>query len=369
MNKEYVKQHTIFEMITGSKAYGIHNENSDTDIMGVMIPDKSYFYGMDKFEQYKDSETDYTIYNITKTIGLLKENNPNIMNMLMPPHRCIITNSKYWEMVIDNVDLFISKKCKFTYLKYAIAQLKRIKSHRKYLLNGVPKKPERNEYGLKEFSIFESAQLKAILNMESLFNYVEQDKRETLLNELDVCYAENIIPIFKKYLNPDRQEISLAYIQSTIRNQLNTLTYLGQKNYIKDEYIEEAEKELRYQNDLQEWKNYQNWKENRNVKRAGMEEKVGYDLKHASMLILLINVGKEILQTGKINVDRTNIDADFLKEIRAGNYKYEFIEKYANSAEVEMDELYKKSALQELPNVDKINELLINIIDMYLKGI
>lgn len=367
MDQSYVEKHTIFETVVGSRAYGIHNADSDYDIAGVMIPGIEYFAGTKRVEQFQGYETDKTIYEIRKMIYLISDNNPNCLDLLFTPERCILKITPYWEKVIENSHLFISKKCKFTFSGYAISQLKRIKTHRGYLLGNIPdKKPERSEFGLQETSIFETAQLKSLINIESLFEYVDEENKDLFIRELDTVYAENVIPVFRKYFKEDRREVCLAYIQNTLHSQLNTFTLLGRCGYIKDEYLEEAEKELKYQNKMREWKQYEDWKKARNKKRADLEKKYGYDTKHAAHLIRLLRMGAEILSTGKVNVDRTSIDAEELKAIRNGAWSYEKVEEYANSMDQALNKLYESSTLQKIPQINKIEELCIEIVKSYL---
>lgn len=368
MDKEYVENHLIFETVTGSRSYGINNPDSDYDKQGVMIPGLEYYIGNKIIEQYKEEGTDRTIFEFKKVVGLITENNPNCLDLLFPPDRCIVKTTPFWERIRENSELIISKKSRYTFSGYAINQLKRIETHRGYLLNPPKGKPERSDFGLKEFPIFDSAQLKAIINIESVFEYVLDGERNNFVNELDTVYAENVIPVFKRYLKKDRQEICLAYIQNTLHSQLNTLYILGRCGYIKDEYFEEAEKELKYQSKLNEWRQYEKWKKTRNEKRAELEKKFGFDSKHGAHLVRLLRMGAEILSTGKVNVDRTEIDAEELKAIRYdGIWTYDQIKEYAISMDSKLGELYKNSKLQKDPQRDKINDLAFDIIKEYFK--
>jgi hypothetical protein len=54
-----------------------------------------------------------------------------------------------------------------------------------------------------------------------------------------------------------------------------------------------------------------------------LEEKYSYDVKHGAHLVRLLNMGIEIIRDGKVNVDRTGIDADVLLDIRNGGWTYE----------------------------------------------
>jgi uncharacterized protein len=370
MDIKYVENHTIFECIVGSQAYGINTSTSDVDKSGVMIPDKEYYLGLKSVAQFQGYENeDKTIYEFRKIVKLLADNNPNCLDLLFMPERCILKITPYWQQIIDNADLFISKKCRHTFSGYAIAQLNRIKTHRAYLLNPPVAKPDRKDYGLKDQPFFETAQLKSIVAIESMFELISDEERSTFCDKLDIIYADQVVPLFYKYLKEDRRTIALEFIQRALNSQLKTLVELGRTtSIIKDEYVEEAEKELQYTNAFRNWQRYEEWKKHRNKQRAPLEEKFGFDTKHAAHLVRLIRMGKEILETGKVNVDRTNIDAEELKAIRGGIWSYDQVEEYATNMDKEFDALYESTSLQNAPKHEKIHELTVKIIDDYLKG-
>lgn len=126
MKIEYVEAHTIFECIVGSQAYGTNDSKSDLDYAGVMIPGLEYFLGMKRVEQFQGYEIDKTIYEIRKALTLIADNNPNMLDLLFTPDRCIVKETKYWEMIKEKRDLFLSKRARYTFSGYAIAQLGRI---------------------------------------------------------------------------------------------------------------------------------------------------------------------------------------------------------------------------------------------------
>ena len=157
----------------------------------------------------------------------------------------------------------------------------------------------------------------------------------------------------------------MEYLQVGIKSQANTLSSLG-GTYIKDEYLEEAQKELKFYIASKEWSQYEEWKKNRNKARAELEVKFGFDAKHAGHLVRLYRMGKEILQTHKVNVDRTGIDADELIAIRNGAWTFEQIEEYSQKSAKELDEIYKTSTLQKSPQMGKIDALLVETCKKYL---
>jgi hypothetical protein len=198
-----------------------------------------------------------------------------MLDLLWAPERCLVTMTKYWKNIIDHRDLFMSKRCRHTFSGYAMAQLLRIKVARRFLLNPPKIKPTRELFDLPPTSIFPTAQLKAII-YSALGDFLIPEDKENFLAELDDIYSDYIIPVFRKYTKEDRRTLALEYLQVGIKSQANTLKSLG-PSYIKDEYLEEADKELRYYHADKEWDQFEDWKKHRNKARAELEIKHGYD--------------------------------------------------------------------------------------------
>ena len=90
-------------------------------------------------------------------------------------------------------------------------------------------------------------------------------------------------------------------------------------------------------------------------------EKFGYDLKNASHLIRLLRTGIEALITGEINVFR--YDAVELKDIKEGKWTKEKVEKEADRLNKLLSEALVKSDLPPKPDKEKIEDLLIEILE------
>ena len=97
--EDWINQHTIFECVVGSTAYGLSTPSSDQDFRGFCIPPIEYFYGPVKFEQ-KDGSweggADRAIWNITKGVEMMLNGNPNMTELLFMPEDCIVKNSTWW---------------------------------------------------------------------------------------------------------------------------------------------------------------------------------------------------------------------------------------------------------------------------------
>lgn len=296
-NLLWVPERTIFVGVHGSQAYGTSMPESDIDIKGLCVAPKEYYLGYTKtFEQIEGKDPyDMVIYGLPKFMKLAAACNPNIIEILnIDPSDWVIETSlfrKLWE----HRDLFLSKLARNTFSGYATAQLKRIKSHRNWLLEPPTHKPTREEFGLPEQSKLSQSDLGAT---------------QKLVDE-GVALESNVMLLFQK--------------------------------------------EMKYQSAKRTWDQYQSWKQERNVKRAELEAKFHYDSKHAMHLVRLLLMCKEILAEGKVIVKRP--DAKFLLSIRHGEWSYERLIAWTEEQEDLVTELYNKSSLPDEPDRNRLDIL------------
>jgi hypothetical protein len=119
--------------------------------------------------------------------------------------------------------------------------------------------------------------------------------------------------------------------------------------------------ERRYRAAFKHWQQYRRWKTERNEARAELEAKYGYDTKHASHLIRLLRTGLEILRDHTILVRRP--DAEELMAIRDGQWSYDELMEQAERLQSQIAEAYERSALRKSPDVAKIDELLLDVLE------
>lgn len=354
LNKE-VEDCTIFLCVAGSKAYGTDTPESDTDIRGVCIPkDKAYYVGtgMKKFEQQdKGWSDDRVIYDLRKALSLMADGNPNMIDVLFADERSILKMDSCWLKVREIREKFLSKKLRYTYGGYAFAQLKRIQRHRAYLMNPPKKKPERQDYGLTTEKIVSSEDIGAFQWLLSSFlrNSVQ------LMNFSDTTKLE-----LEESLN------SIGLVQSAMTDDVSEETWQKMQKVtgVSDALIASVMKEKAYANAMAEWTAYQNWEKTRNDKRRVLEQKFGYDTKHAMHLVRLMRMGMEILETQKVNVYRE--DCEELKSIRNGAWSYEKVIEYAEFCEKRLEDLAKTTKLPNSPNRVLIDNLCQKIVEEYV---
>jgi uncharacterized protein len=114
-----------------------------------------------------------------------------------------------------------------------------------------------------------------------------------------------------------------------------------------------------YDTAFKKYRQYEDWKKERNPERAELEAKCGFDSKHGMHLIRLARMGKEILTTGKVIVKRNDVES--LLNIRNGNISYDDIVKEAEETLNELEFLYDISSLPKSPDMNKIENLLLEI--------
>jgi hypothetical protein len=144
---KWLTQNIHYEVIAGSVSYGISSDTSDMDVVGFCIPEKETIFPhlrgeipgfgrqiqrFDVWQQHhiKDNESrqeyDFSIYSIVKYMQLAMENNPNILDSLFTPQRCVLFCSAVAQIVRENRKLFLHKGSYQKFKGYMFSQLHKI---------------------------------------------------------------------------------------------------------------------------------------------------------------------------------------------------------------------------------------------------
>lgn len=102
-------------------------------------------------------------------------------------------------------------------------------------------------------------------------------------------------------------------------------------------------------------------------KRKKIVDKYGYDTKNAVTLVRLLRSGKELLDTGTLTVFRDK-DREELLEIKQGKRTLNEIQDMADKEFKNIDAAYYKSELPEENSKQRVNELLVDILNIELKN-
>lgn len=366
MNKQEIEQNLIFLFIRGSHAYGLNTPSSDFDIGSVCLPNKKIIYGLEKFEQddiwvdENGEKVDKTVYVLQKIVNMLLENNPNALDFLYAPEHVIKLMTPAWKRFVDIRDEFVSIKCKYSFQGYAYSQLRRLETHRSYLLHPPKKMPLRSDYGLPDVSKFPVTQIETLARISN--DYVKECDRDMFFGEMSQMINREGSLIFKKYVDPNFFLYAIDLFKTGQKEFLHSISSISGK-YVKDELVEMAQKELSFMSALDNWKRYEAWKKGRNKKRASMEELIGYDPKFASHLIRLQLMAHEIVSGKGVLVDRTNIDAEYLMDIKNGKVPFEEMMKESEEINKKTDAIYKDSKLKSEPNRELVYNTMTEVLD------
>lgn len=93
-----------------------------------------------------------------------------------------------------------------------------------------------------------------------------------------------------------------------------------------------------------------------------VEEEYGFDTKHAMHLVRLMRMGLEVLETGEVNVFRS--DASELLDIRNGSMTYEEILNYADEMDNSIKSAYEKTELSKKPNIKLAAKSILEVQDL-----
>ena len=106
---------------------------------------------------------------------------------------------------------------------------------------------------------------------------------------------------------------------------------------------------------------YWEWVENRNEERyaTNVSHGRGYDSKNLMHTLRLLDMAGEIAREGVLRVRRPN--RDFLLQVRAGEFTYEWLVGRAEEMHAELEDLYGASDLPDAPDREQVNALLVEM--------
>ncbi len=299
---KWLPERTIFVTVHGSQCYGTNTPESDIDVKGLCVPPADYFLGYrQQFEQAEGKDPyDMVIYDLRKFMRLAADCNPNIIEVLNTDPEDWVIETSLFRKLWEKRDLFLSRKARFTFSGYALGQLKRIKSHKKWLLDPPQHRPSREDFGLLPERKMSQSELGAA----------------AVLIDKGARLDDNVMILFQR--------------------------------------------EQAFHAAKREWEQYQNWCSTRNAKRAELEAKFGFDTKHAMHLVRLMRMCREILAEGKVLVRRP--DAEELRAIRSGAWTYDQLIEWAEKQEADMESLYKTSPLPREPRHEELDALCVKLV-------
>ena len=339
-----VREHDLllFECVSGSRSFGTEHENSDYDLRGIFAAPPAFLCSLESIDQISDAKSDKVYYELDRFMSLLEANNPNIIELLFTPQHCI----RHRHSVIDLLqpEVFLSKLCRQTFGNYAMGQIRKARGLNKKIVNP---EPEQRRH-LREFCYILQGQ-----GSIPLSNWLEEmSLQETDCGLVAVNHAPNTYAIFhdrdQTYRGIFSRKDDSAPVCSSVPKEAQPIAWM-QCN------IDAFKAHCRSHREYWQWVNERN--EDRYATNAHHGH--GYDSKNLMHTLRLLDQATEIAREGTITLPRPN--ADWLKQIKRGDYTYEDILKIADEKHAEMNTAFDTSALPERPDHQQINHLLLEI--------
>ena len=135
--QEIAERYRIFYARAGSRSYGLDTATSDEDFRGVFIGAPANLIGLNPIDHCELSG-DNVLYELRKFVMLAKDCNPNIIELLFLDDSDVLLETQWWLPIKEQRELFLTRQARVTFSGYAMAQLKKIRGHNRWLNDPKP---------------------------------------------------------------------------------------------------------------------------------------------------------------------------------------------------------------------------------------
>ena len=381
--------------------------------------------GIDYQDEIKSEKGDDDWMELNKFMRLLLKSNPTVLESLFIDDKYVLYEHPIMTEIKKHRNEFITKECFSGFIGYSCEQIKKCRSLKKLFVQPIVERKTVLDFcytfykqgstkienwldyrGLKQkycglvnipnmmetigvYYDWGNHFLNENIHIEELYgaydnigtysttDIITKMKKSTddseklkLEEDLKKCHMCNMVEFIMDFYHLDDMFAlrDWYYEQSPIGykgivNEKGTSNELRLSSVAKDErpvcymtYNKNA-----FSSHCKDYKEYKDWEKNRNPVRYLQNKGKQFDRKNVAHAIRLMHMGIEIARGEGVKVDRTNIDRDFIMNIRNGNSSYEDIISYLENKKIEMEDAMTSSTLPEKIDIEKINNLLIEI--------
>lgn len=299
----------------GSYAYGTNNENSDVDFRGITLNLPSDLLGLTKFEQYEDENTDTVIYSFNKIVKLLLDCNPNTIELLGLDEEQYLIKTALGQELLDNKNLFLSKRAVKSFGGYASAQLRRLQNA--IARDHMPQQErEQHIYRSVKNALEDFMRKNETLQKGSINIYIDDSDNPEYQTEIFIDAQYKHLPLR-----------DCENLFNVMNNVVREYDKIGKRNRKKDD---------------------------------------DHLNKHAMHLIRLFMMAIDILEKGEIKTHRIN-DMELLHSIRRGDFQREdktFSQEFydiLSDYEVRLETATKNTHLPDNPDMEKVEKFVESV--------
>jgi hypothetical protein len=358
---------TIYETVHGSQAYGLAREGSDLDVKGVIVGPKVWYFGFRGGPEQLELGTgvvgesadvrggyakDHVAFELRKLLRLLVNANPTVLELLFVDaslHRVLTPEGA---RLLAFRERFLTRKVGETFGGYALGQLRRIQTHRKWLLDPPKEAPTRAAFGLPERPTIPKDQLGAAETLLARGAFGDTGASG------EPSHPSERSPHDSSASASDEAASSEAASSEAASSEL------GEVLRGATSFLELLAREKRFEAAKKHWQQYQQWKRERNEARAALEARHGYDTKHAMHLVRLQRMGLEILTRAEVIVTRP--DREELLGIRDGAWPFARLLEEAERMDRAIRDAVSASALPTNVDEDAVEALGVELVERVL---
>jgi uncharacterized protein len=122
-----VRDHTIYAVVVGSRAFGLDTGSSDTDTRGVYVAPTPAFWSLAKPPTHVDLPADEAFYwEVERFCELALKANPNLLEVLHSP--LVVTSTPLGDELVALRPAFLSQLAYQTYSGYVLSQFKKLEA-------------------------------------------------------------------------------------------------------------------------------------------------------------------------------------------------------------------------------------------------
>ena len=336
----------VFEALSGSRAYNLHCETSDTDLKGIFVQPLDQRLGFAPIDQVASERNDEVYWELGKFVELLLKANPSALELLCTPTPSIRIRHPQMERFLP-AD-FLTLQCKDTFAGYAMAQIKRARGLNKKIVNPQPQV----RLGILDFCHVTHANGSIPARAWLSQNGIDQTR-------CGLSAIDHMPHLHALHLGSVEQSGFRGLVQNEATSNEPSLSSIpkgtpvaGYLAWNKDAYTKHCRDHAEY------WE----WVSLRNDERykATLDQGKNYDAKNMMHTFRLLHMAHEILRGEGLKVDRSH-DREALLQIRSGIYSYEELLVRAEALILEIDEIGRTSPLPERPDLERTESLLVGL--------
>ena len=336
----------VYEVVSGSRAYGLATATSDTDVRGVFVLPRERFYGLDYVPQVSDATNDTVYYELGRYVELLAAGNPNLLEMLATPARHVLRKHPALEALTP--ELFLSRRLRDSFAGYAQTQIRKAGGLNKKVHNPQP----RERKSLLAFAHVLDA---AGQGSRPLLDWLEgRGWRQEQLGLVSIPGAKGVYGVYR---DADGRLGYRGVVRSPAANEVAVSSVARGERPVAHLSVNVDG----YRAHCKAHRQYWAWVEARNDARYAETRAHGrgYDAKNMMHTFRLLDMAREILAEGRIVVERPNREE--LLAIRRGEYTYEQLMARAEERSAAVEAAYAKTALPEAVDRERIERVLVGL--------